>query len=108
MRVHSDALYLSLTKARRRAGGYHYLDDPQYNGSIHSVCKTMINVMEVAADAEIGKIFINAQYAVHELNNSHRNGTLTTPFTNKTLKQKRYKSINMRFCWMQERWAHLQ
>ena len=58
LQVYIDASYLSVTKARGRAGGYHYLSDdskyPPENGPIHNVYKIMTNVMALAAEAEIG------------------------------------------------------
>ena len=68
--LHSDASYLSVTKARSRAGGYHYMsDDSEYppdNVPIQNVCKIMTNVMEYVAGAEIGEIFISAKESVPE------------------------------------------
>ena len=55
LRFHSDASYLSVTKARSRAGGYHYLtddsEDPPDNGPIQNLCKIMTNFMGSAAEA---------------------------------------------------------
>ena len=53
--VHSDASYFSVTKACRRAVGYHYLGDNSKdipnNGPIHNVYKIMTNFMASAAEA---------------------------------------------------------
>ena len=74
--VHRDASYLSVNKARSRAGGIHYLSDPPpnpqdlsnytplLNGIIHVVCKILRNIMSSAAEAELGALFLNAKEAV--------------------------------------------
>ena len=113
LRVHSNVSYLSVTKACSRAGGYHCLrdnnKDPLDNVSIHNVCKIMINIMALAAEAEIRAYFINTQDAVPERTTLIEMGhpqpptriqvynTTANVFANKTLKQKRYKAINIRF-----------
>ena len=74
--VHSDASYLSVTRARSRASGVFFLSDmtsrtqdmdtytPLMNGIIHVVCKILKNVMASAAEVEFGAVFINGQDAV--------------------------------------------
>ena len=74
--VHSDASYLSVSKARSRSVGIHYLSEPPpnlqdpdnytplLNGIIHAVCKILRNIMSSAAEAELGAIFINAKEEV--------------------------------------------
>ena len=74
--IHSDASYLSVTQARSRASGVHFLskvppdpDNPEdfiptTNGILLVVCKIMRNIMASAAEAEYGTIFFNAQTAV--------------------------------------------
>ena len=68
LRVHRDASFLSVTKECSTVGGYNYLsDNSKYssdNGPIHNFCKIIKNAMELAAEAEIGAYFINAQDAV--------------------------------------------
>jgi hypothetical protein len=76
LHVHSDASYLSVSRARSRAGGHFILSTqpgdpskaptvaPTLNGPIHSICKIMPNVMGAAAEAKIGAAYINAQEAV--------------------------------------------
>ena len=72
LHVHSDASYLSVIRARSRAGGHFTLSDkpknpiptptptPTPNGPIHVTCKIMGNVLGSAAEAEIGAAYINA------------------------------------------------
>ena len=71
--VHSDASYLSVSKAISRAGGIPNLSDPPpnpqdpdnytplLNGIIHIVCKILRNIMSSAAEAELGALFLNAK-----------------------------------------------
>ena len=74
--IHSDASYFSVTQARSRASGVHFLSkgppDPDNsedfvlttNGILLVVCKIMRNIMASAAEAEYGTISVNAQTAV--------------------------------------------
>ena len=74
--VHSDASCLSFPKARRRAGGMHFLSnkpltphdpkkiEPTLNGIVYVVCKILRNIMAYAAQAELGALFLNCQEAV--------------------------------------------
>jgi hypothetical protein len=68
LNVHSDALYLSASKACSRAGGYIFLSsnpqdgDPiKLNGSIHITCTILKLVAAFAAEEELGALFLNAQ-----------------------------------------------
>ena len=124
MRVHSDASYFSVTKARSRTGSYHYLinssKEPPDNGPIKNVCKTMTYAMVSAEETEIGAYFINAQDAVperttliemghpHPPTRTHMDNTTEDEFYNQTLNQNRFKSIGMRFYWMQDRCSQRQ
>ena len=74
--IHSDASYLSVTQARSRASGVHFITEgppepenpedfvPTTNGILIVVCKITQNIMASAAKAEYGTIFINSQTAV--------------------------------------------
>ena len=71
--VHSDASYLSVSKARSISGGIQFLSDPPtdkqnpdnytplLNGIIHVVFKILCNIMSSAAEAELGALFLNAK-----------------------------------------------
>ena len=56
-------------KSRSRAGGHFYLAneaeerDPA-NGPVHNIAQIIRNVMTLAADAEIGALFINSRFAI--------------------------------------------
>ena len=74
--IHSDASYFSVAQARSRASGVHFLskgppdsDNPEdfvstTNGILLVVCKIMCNILESAAEAKYGTIFVNAKIAV--------------------------------------------
>ena len=63
LRIHTDASYLSVTKARSRAAGFFYLSDNSdtlpLNGAIHVLCAILKNVMASAAEAESCAVFVN-------------------------------------------------
>jgi hypothetical protein len=65
--AHSDASYLSETKALSRAGGHFFLSEndhyPNNNGSVLTIAQIIKAVMSSAAEAELGALYINA----HEL-----------------------------------------
>jgi hypothetical protein len=73
LHVHSDASYLSKSKARSCAGGIFFLSSfpstaanappPKFNGAIHIVSSIMRNVLSSATEAEVGACFHNAQDA---------------------------------------------
>ena len=66
--VHSDASYLSESKARSRAGGHFFVaadtEFPHNNGAVHTVAQIIKAVMSSAAEAKIGAMYINARKAV--------------------------------------------
>ena len=65
---HSDASYLSKTKARRMAGGHFFMSDnsanPPNNGAVITVAQVIKAVMSPAAEAELGALFINCRKAI--------------------------------------------
>eukprot|EP00804_Cyclotella_cryptica_P004234 CCRYP_014561-RA/>CCRYP_014561-RA protein AED:0.46 eAED:0.44 QI:0/0/0/1/0/0/2/0/303 len=66
--VHSDASYLSETKACSRAGGHFFLSEddpsPHNNGAILTLTQIIKPVMSSAAEAALGTLYINAREAV--------------------------------------------
>ena len=60
---HSDALYLSETKAHSRAGGHFFMSNnttfPPKNDAVFNISKIIKAVMSSAAEAELGSMFIN-------------------------------------------------
>ena len=66
LQVDTDADYLVLPKARSRCAGHYYctnedLKDPPPNGPIHTLCKTIRNVVSSSAEAETSRAFLNSQ-----------------------------------------------
>jgi hypothetical protein len=70
LNVHSDASYLSAPKARSQAGGLFFLgslphdgDPIRLNSAIHITCTILKLLAALAAEAELGALFLNAQEA---------------------------------------------
>ena len=71
--IHSSASFLSEPEAKIRAGEYHYisikstdpnkapLNQPLFNGPVHTECKTTRNVLDIAMESELVALFINCQ-----------------------------------------------
>ena len=119
LRIHSDASYLSVPKARSRAAGYFYLssntDEPPINGAVHVLCVVLKNVMASAAEAETGAVFKSCQAAVSlretltEMGHPqpatpvHVDNACAVGILNETFRQRRSKSMDMRFYWVRDR-----
>jgi hypothetical protein len=59
--IDSDAAYQVAAKSRSRASGYHYLgnlDGKLFNGAIFILAKIIKSVMQSAAEAECGGLYI--------------------------------------------------
>ena len=130
LHIHSDASYLSESKARSRAGGIFFLSSrpsdptktpeptampPPFNGAIHIVISIMKAVLASATEAELGALFYNAKDGVMLRTTLAEMGhpQATTPIqtdnacaagiVNNTVKQRRSKAIDMRFYWIKDR-----
>jgi hypothetical protein len=120
LHIHSDASYLSVSKARSRLGGLFYLEynppnEDKLNGSILNVASVIKNVVASAAESEVGACFQNAQttaplrVTLLELGHKQPATPLRTDnstaygILNETIKQKRSKSIDMKYYWLQDR-----
>jgi hypothetical protein len=130
LHVHSDASYLSETKARSRYGGYFFLSDrpqdpskapgpndppPTHNGVLLAVTQVLREVVSAASEAECGGLFHNGKDAVpirttlEEL--GHEQGPTPIQTDNKTAsdianddcKIKRSKAMDMRYFWVRDR-----
>jgi hypothetical protein len=117
--IDSDAAYQVAAKSRSCASGYHYLgnaDGKLFNGVIFILAKMIKSVMQSAAEAECGGLYMNAKEAVpsmritlEELNHPQpatpirTDNSTTDGIMNKTVKQKQSKSMDMRFYWLQDR-----
>jgi hypothetical protein len=74
LKVHSNASYLSAPCPHSRASGYFFLgsfsvngDPIKLNGAIHITCTILKLVAALAAEAELGALFLNAQAKVLQL-----------------------------------------
>jgi hypothetical protein len=68
LHIHSDASYLSVSKARILLGGIFYLgynppNENKLNGSILNMASVIKNVVASAAESEVGACFQNSQTA---------------------------------------------
>ena len=125
--IHSNALYLSVTKARSRASGVFSLSDPKpdaitfseytpiLNGFIFIMCKILRNIMDLAEEAGYGALFLNGQSTVPirttliEMHHTHPptpiqvDNSTAVGIANKSIKQKLSKAMDMNFHWIYER-----
>jgi hypothetical protein len=121
LHIHSDPSYLSESQAKSRAGGFFYMGNTSKNdkkltiGAILIISKVLRHVISSAAEAEIGAVFINAKEGaflrttLEEL--GHKQPPIpmetdyitATGYINGTIKQKRTKSMDMRFYWIKDR-----
>jgi hypothetical protein len=66
--VHSDASYLSESKARSLSGGHFYLTNKNYkkiqNGAVLMVLSIIKHIMASASEAELAAIFYNIRKAI--------------------------------------------
>jgi hypothetical protein len=119
LNIHSDASYLSETKARSRVAGYFFLgstptdDQPiELNGAIYVLCGILKIVVASAAESELGALFMNIKDGVilrlilAELGHKqpptpvHCDNKTATGIANDTVKKQRSRSMEMRFFWI--------
>jgi hypothetical protein len=120
LKVHSDASYLSESKARSRAAGHFYMgnkenDDDTTNGSILATTSIMKAVLSSASEAEIGALFENTKRATILRTTLEEMGFPQPPtpvqtdnstacgIANDNIKQQRSRAIDMRFYWVRDR-----
>jgi hypothetical protein len=130
LEVATDSLYLSVSKARSRAGGYHYLGNkrpnpelppkptdplPEMNGAVHVHCSILPMVVSSAAEAEVGGCFYNARdaavlrLALEEMGHPQPptpiecDNTTSVGILNDSVRQRRSKAMDMRFYWLKDR-----
>ena len=117
--IQSDASYLSQSNSRSVAGGIGYFGDAdnptKENGMVYAMSSIIDVIVASAGETEYGAGFKNGQLGVNIRNIATATGHIqrATPFlsdnlfciglANDTLKQKRSKSIDMRFHWLQDR-----
>jgi hypothetical protein len=121
LHIHSDASYLTEHDARSRAGGHFFFSSqpspkpPILNGPVLSNVKIIRAVMSSAAEAEFGATFYNCKEAIplHVALDELGHPQPATPvqvdnstaigIANKTVKQSRSRTMDMRFYWVQDR-----
>ena len=128
LNIDTDAAYLVMPNAKSRIAGYFYLSSlPNasgipipMNGPILVECTTVKHVVGSAAEAECAGCYHNAQKAIPirialaELGHPQPKTPLKTDnstaegFANKSMRQKRSKSWDMRFHWIRDRVAQEQ
>jgi hypothetical protein len=122
--VHSDAGYCNEKKACSRAGGQFPLSSdeafPPNNGAILTNATIIKAVMSLAAEAELGAIYLNAREAVHlrqileEMKHPQpktpiqTNNTTAEGVINNKIQLKQTKAMDTRFHWLRDREAQGQ
>ena len=119
LRIHSDASYLYVSKARSRATGYFHLSSngntPPSKSAVHLLCVVLKHVMASTVESETGAVSVNCQKAVSllEILIEMRHPQPVTPvyvdnactvgIINETFRQRKSKSMDMRFYWIRDR-----
>ena len=67
--AHSNAIYLSKPKVRRKSGGHLFLSRnyriPKDNGAVLNIAHIIKHVMPLATEAELAALYIMAREAVY-------------------------------------------
>ena len=122
LHVDQEAEYLTIKEASSFYAGHLYMRDwpspipikpnPERNGTIHTECKTIHNVVPSAAETETcgtfnnGKISIGMCLALIELDHKQQETPLkkenytTEEFVNLGMKPKRSKTWDMKWHWL--------
>jgi hypothetical protein len=117
--VQVDASYLSRSKGRSVAGGIGYFGDAEdpttENGMVYAMSSIIDVVVASAGEAEYGSAFKNAQQSVSlrhiAIAMGHKqpatpilcDNEFAIGLASDSIKQKRSKSIDMRFHWLRDR-----
>ena len=119
LNIHSDASYLSESRARSRTAGYFFLgstpldDKPiALNGNILVTSTILKYVVASASEAELAALFMNVKegkvmrLALEELGHPqpptpvHCDNKTATAIANDTIKKQRSRSMEMRYFWV--------
>jgi hypothetical protein len=115
---HSNASYLSESKARSRAGGHFFMSTntarSPTNGAVLIIAQIIKAVMTSAAEAEIGALYINCREAIparHTLEYMGHPQPPTPMQTDNTTAlgvvnnnvMKKLKAMDMKYHWLQDR-----
>jgi hypothetical protein len=120
LHIHSDASYLSISNTWNRHRGLFFLgnrsrEQETLNGSILNVAAVIKNLVAEAAESQVGACFHNAQsgsplrVTLTELGHAQPptplrpDNSTVYGIVNETIKQKRSKSMDMRYHWLTDR-----
>jgi hypothetical protein len=122
LKIHSNASYLSEPCAKSRIGGYFFLGNNNYdqcpslsNGPLLCQSTVLKHVVSSVAEAEYGALFCNAKTGTvtretlkamghpQDATELKTDNTAADGIANKTVVQKRYKAMDMRYYWIQDR-----
>ena len=125
--VDSDAAYLVIPKGKSRIAGYSHLSEhpkllkhPMLNAAILVECKMIKHVVSSAAEAKVACLFHNTGKALEikqiltELGHPQphtpikRDNTIAATFVYDDVHQKRSKTWDMRYYWLQDYMNQLQ
>ena len=117
LKVESDAAYLVLPGAKSRIAGYYVLSNTtnrEKSSPIFIECKAIRHVVCSAAEAETHGLFTNCQNTIiirnalnglgHKQNKTVviSDNTTSTGYVNKTMKEKKSKTWDMRYNWLRD------
>jgi hypothetical protein len=119
LNIHSDASYLSETRAQSRVARHFFLGSTptdnqpiELNGAIYTLCGILKIVVASAAEAKLGTIFMNIKdggilgLILTKLGNKqpptpvHCDNQTATGIANDTVKKQQSGSMEMRFFWI--------
>ena len=123
---HSDASYLNYPHAWSRSAAHVFMsgdstyDICMHTGRVITVSGMLKHVVSSAAEAQTGSLFITYKEGTICRNKLHDMGhpqpptlittdnTISSGILNRTVKQKRTRSMNVRFCWVADRFGQWQ
>jgi hypothetical protein len=115
---HSNASYLSKSKARSRVGGYFFMSNntakPPSNGTILTVTQIIKAVMSLATEVNVGALYINCREAISTCHTlkfmghpqpptpMQRDSTTALGVVNNNV-IKKLKAMDMKYHWLRDR-----
>ena len=122
--VHSDARYLSESRAQSRAGGHFFLSNdtniPPNNCAVLNIAHIIRHVMLLATEAELAAIYIMAREAIYiriileEMDHKQpptpvqTNNAMAEAVTSGKVQSKQTKAMDMRLHWLQDQESQRQ
>jgi hypothetical protein len=124
LNVHSDVSYLSKSNAHSRACSHFFMgwfpkdgDPIKLNGAFFTLCTILCFVVALAAEAELGALFLNCKEGIifrltlEELGHPqprtpvHCNNATTVSIATYTIKWQQSRSMEMRYFWVGDKVA---